>query len=340
VTLEEWAGEQLLVHRDPTSGTWIFIAMHSSKLGPSAGGTRMKVYASTQDALEDVLRLSEGMTSKSAVAGLPFGGGKGVLAVRELPHGEERRRLLHAYADVIESLRGRFWTGADMNTDERDMDVIGERTRYVFGRSPAQGGAGNSGPATARGVFHGIRASVAHVFGEDDLQGRTVVVQGAGAVGAQLVQLLVAAGAHAAVSDVDDARAAATGARVVPADSALETECDVYAPCASGGTLNAETIPRLRCRIVAGSANNQLAEPADAERLHARDILYAPDYVINAGGALYDGGIEALGWSEEQVEQALAGIGETLHEIYARSVAEGTTTAAAADALAATRLNA
>jgi leucine dehydrogenase len=340
VTLEEWNGDELVVRRHAASSAWMFIAMHSSKLGPSAGGARMKVYGSTAEALEDVLRLSSGMTYKSAVAGLPFGGGKAVLAVRELPTGEARRQLLHAYGDLIESLAGRFWTGADMNTDERDMDVIAERTRYVFGCSPAQGGAGNSGPATARGVFHGIRASVAHVFGSDDLRGRTVVVQGAGAVGAQLVQLLAAAGAEVLVSDVDDARAAATGARMVPAESALDTACDVYAPCAVGATVNAETIPRLRCRIVAGSANNQVAEPADAERLHAREILYAPDYVINAGGALYDGGIEALGWSDEEVEQALERIGETLREIFQRAEAEGITTAAAADALAAARLTA
>jgi leucine dehydrogenase len=334
----EWDGEEVLVRHDRPSGAWIFIALHSTRLGPAAGGTRLKVYEAPADGLRDVLRLAAGMTSKLAVAGLPFGGGKAVLAVPELPAGDARLRLLHVYADTVASLRGSYWTGPDMNTTARDMDVIGERMPYVFNRSPDHGGAGDPGAVTARGVFHGIRASVAHVLGSDELRGRSVLVQGAGSVGAELVRLLRETGAETLVSDIDERRAAATGARVVPAADALETECDVYAPCATGATLNRDSIPRLRCRIVAGSANNQLAEPVDAERLRERGILYAPDYVINAGGVLFGAGVEALGWDDGRVEEALVGIGGTLHEIFERADVEGITTAAAADALVAARL--
>jgi leucine dehydrogenase len=222
------------------------------------------------------------------------------------------------------------------------MDVIAERCSYVFSRSEANGGSGNPGPFTARGVYHGIRASCAHAFGSNDLAGRSVLVQGVGSVGAALAELLAADGASLLLSDVDDQRARdladRLGATVVAPDEAVTAECDVYAPCAMGATLNANTIPRLGARVVAGSANNQLAEPADSERLLEAGVLYAPDYVINGGGALYAAVREIRGWDEEQIERALAGIGEALSRIYERADAEGLTTLAAADALAAARL--
>jgi leucine dehydrogenase len=214
----------------------------------------------------------------------------------------------------------------------------------VFGRSLEAGGSGEPGPATARGVFHGIRASLEHALGSPELEGRKVLVQGVGSVGARLAELLAEARARVILTDVAAERASALaeriGADVVPPEQALETECDVYAPCATGGTLSADTIPHLRCRVVAGSANNQLAEPADADRLAERGILYAPDFVINAGGVFYNGGIEALGWDETRVERALEGIGDTLREIYERSAAEGISTGRAAEELAASRLKA
>lgn len=302
----------------------------------------MNVYDTPAEALLDAMRLSGAMTQKLAVAGLPFGGGKAVIAVPELPSGEQRRALLLRYADLVASLRGAFRTSSDMNTGEADMDVIGERTEYVFGRSVEAGGSGNPAPATAVGVYHGIRASLSHVFGSDDLQGRTVVVQGAGAVGSPLADELASAGASVLVADIDPWRADAVAARVggagLAADQVFETDCDVYAPCAVGGTLNVETVPRLRCRIVAGSANNQLAEPEAAALLHARGILYAPDYVINAGGAIAIVGLEQLGWSKSELDTALARIGETLRRTYERAAARGISTAAAADALAEERL--
>jgi leucine dehydrogenase len=258
--LERWDGEQAVIHRDPESGTWIFICMHSMRLGPAAGGTRMKVYDTPADGLEDAMRLSAGMTSKLAVADLGLGGGKAVLAVPQIPQGEERHVLLHRYGDMVASLGGSFITSSDVNTGEEDMDVIAERTEHVFGRSEAAGGAGDPGPFTARGVFHGIKATLAHAFGSGELSGRIVLVQGAGSVGGPLAEQLGHEGAAVIVADVDAARAqsvaAAAGGSTVEADAALELECDVYAPCALGATLSAATIPRLRCRIVAGSANN------------------------------------------------------------------------------------
>ncbi len=341
--LEEWDGEQAVIHRDRESGGWIFICMHSTQLGPAAGGTRLKVYDTPADGLQDAMRLSAGMTAKLAVADLGLGGGKAVLAVPKIPAGEERTALLHRYGDIVASLGGGFITSSDVGTGETDMDVIAERTEHVFGRSQAKGGAGDPGPFTAVGVFHGIKASLAQVFGSDDLSGRTVLVQGVGSVGAALAELLSRDGAVVLVADVDAKRAeklaSAIGGSAVEADRAIATECDVYAPCALGATLSAESIPQLRCRIVAGSANNQLAKPEAAELLHTAGILYAPDYVINAGGAIAINFLELNGRSQADVDAALAKIGGTLAEIYTRADTEGITTAAAADALAASRLS-
>jgi leucine dehydrogenase len=340
--LTAWDGETVVTRRDRESGAWIFICLHSTRLGPAGGGTRMKVYGSPPEALEDAMRLSAAMTRKLAVAGLPFGGGKAVIAVPEFPSGEQRRALFLRYADLVASLGGTFRTSSDMNTGEADMDVIGERTEYVFGRSVEAGGSGNPAPPTAAGIYHGIRASLTHVFGSDDLERRIVVVQGAGGVGSPLAEHLASAGASVVVADIDRARAQAVAGRVggsaIAADDVLETDCDVYAPCAMGGVLSTETVPRLRCRIVAGSANNQLAQPEAAELLRARGILYAPDYVINAGGAIALVGVEQLGWSRSERDAALARIGETLRQIYERADAQDISTAAAADFLAEERL--
>jgi leucine dehydrogenase len=340
--LERWDGEQAVIHRDRESGGWIFICMHSTQLGPAAGGTRLKVYDTPADGLRDAMRLSAGMTAKLAVADLGLGGGKAVLAVPKIPEGDERRALLHRYGDAVESLRGAFITSSDVGTGETDMDVIAERTEHVFGRSKAKGGAGDPGPFTAVGVFHGIKASLAHVYGNDDLAGRTVLVQGAGSVGGALAALLGHDGAAVLVTDVDAARAAtvaaAAGGSTLEPESALGAECDVYAPCALGATLSSASIPGLRCRIVAGSANNQLARTEDAELLQSAGILYAPDYVINAGGAIAINYLELHDRSQADVDEALAKIGDTLTEIYAQADTTGMTTAAAADALAASRL--
>jgi glutamate dehydrogenase/leucine dehydrogenase len=333
--LRGWDGEEAVIRYDEPSGAWIFVCVHSTALGPAGGGTRMRVYERPADGLADAMRLSQAMTVKMAVADCERGGGKAVLAVPELPTGEQRRALLLRYGQLVAALGGTYRTAGDRNIMPADLDIVHEPCPWVYG---TRGAGGNSGRGTARGVLHGIRASVEHVFGSPDLAGRSVLVQGAGSVGHDLARDLLAEGASVLVSDVDEARAAATGAQVVPAADALTTECDVYSPCAVGGTLSAATIPQLRCRIVAGSANNQLAEPEDAERLRAAGILYAPDYVVNAGGVIQLVGLDDRQWSEAELEEALAGIGDTLRRVYRDADEGGVTPAAAAERLAAERI--
>jgi leucine dehydrogenase len=340
--LRDWDGEEAVVRFDEPSGSWMFIGVHSTTLGPAAGGTRMKTYAEPAEGLRDVLRLSSAMTSKMAMASVPLGGGKGVLAVPEIPQGPGRRELLLRYGDLVESLHGTYVTACDMNTGPPDMDVIAERCSTVLGRTEANGGSGTSAPNTAVGVFHGIRASVAHAFGSDDLSGRSVAVQGVGAVGGPLSRMLAEAGARLTLADVDDVRAKELGeeldAEVVAADQIAEVPCDVFAPCATGGILNAETIPNLRCRVIAGAANNQLGEPGDAQRLAERGILYAPDYVVNAGGVIHLVSYEMLDEGDDEVAERLRRIGDTVGEVFVRAEADGISTGAAADALVAERL--
>jgi leucine dehydrogenase len=334
--LRSWDGEEAVIHYDRGSGAWMFVCVHSTVLGPAGGGTRLRVYAQPGDGLADAMRLSQAMTQKMAAAGVPRGGGKAVLAVPALPEGEARRALLLRYAELVTSLGGTFHTAGDMNITPADLDVVAERCPWVYGTT---GRGGNSGRGTARGVLHGIRASVEHVFGSPELAGCSVLVQGVG----DLARGLAQAGAEVLVSDLDPGLAAGVageiGAAVVAPADALATACDVFSPCASGGILGAGTISRLRCRLVAGSANNQLAEPADAERLHAAGILYAPDYVINAGGVLQLIGLEQLGWDEDELERSLAGIGDTLRDLYREADAAQITPEAAAERLVERRLS-
>ena len=268
--LRGWDGDEVVIRFDAATGSWMLIGVHSTRRGPAMGGTRMKAYATPEDALADVLRLSRAMTFKQAAANLPYGGGKAVLAVPAVPErgSPERRDLLLAYAALVDSLHGTYVTAADMNTGPPDMDVIGERTPHVLGRSHERGGSGDPGGGTAIGVFHGIRATCLRAFGSPDLDGRSILVQGAGSVGGRLLDLLHAEDARLLVSDVDGARAQEAATRVDaklvdPAD-AIGTEVDVFAPCATGPVLTPETIPMLACRAVAGAANNQLETEADA----------------------------------------------------------------------------
>jgi len=333
--LEAWDGEEVAVHFERDLATWMFVCVHSTRLGPASGGTRLKAYAEPGDGLRDGLRLSGAMTLKSAMAGLPLGGGKAVLAVPDIPQGGRRRELFHRYGDLVRSLGGTYMTACDMNTTERDMDVVGERCPYVFGRSLACGGSGSSGPATATGVFHGIRASVAHAFGSPDLEGRTVLIQGIGAVGRSLAEQLARAGARLMLTDTDQARAKeaaeALGAEVVAPEDAMRTVCDVFSPNATGGVLSPETIPELRCRIVAGAANNQLARAEDAALFGPLGILYAPDYVINAGGIIHLASLELFGEDQARRDERLLGIGEALTEVFESAAAENLSTGAAAE---------
>jgi leucine dehydrogenase len=344
--LEGWDGEELVVRHDGPTGAWMLIGVHSTVLGPAMGGTRLKSYALPEEAVDDVLRLSSAMTVKQATADLPYGGGKAVVAVPEIPAPgtDARRDLLLRYAEMVDSLHGTYVTAADMNTGEADMDTIGERTSHVLGRSRAAGGSGDPAAGTATGVFHGIRATVAHAMGAETVEGRSVLIQGVGSVGARLAELLHDDGADLLLADVDAARAEAVagrlGARTVPADEVIGTPCDVFAPCATGRVLTAETTPHLRCRIVAGAANNQLATPEDADRLAEAGIIYAPDFVINAGGVIHLAGSETLGWDEATMAKRLEAIGDTLADVYEAAAREGVSTAAAADRLARARIEA
>jgi leucine dehydrogenase len=341
--LAGWDGESVSIHRDRESGAWMFICVHSTALGKSGGGTRMKHYPGPGDALADGMRLAEAMTLKFACVGFPHGGGKAVIGLPtpELPQGAARTRLMREYGAFVNSLGGLFSCAPDINTSSADMDVIAEVTPYVFGKTPAAGGAGDTAPDTAVGVFHGIRATCRYALGSDDLSSRTVMVQGAGGVGGRLIELLVEAGATIIATDVDQRRLDALtkrGIRVVSPDAALTTECDVLAPCAVGGILNAETIPHLRCKAVAGGANNQLQSTSDADLLRDRGIPYAPDFVINAGGVLHGGGLEELHWTRTELDAKLAGIGDSVYEIFQRAERDGISTDAAARRIAQDRI--
>ena len=272
-----WDGESVSIHRDRQTGTLMFVCVHSTRLGPAAGGTRMKHYARPADALMDGMRLSEAMSLKFASVDFPHGGGKAVIALPtpEIPQGEARRRLMHEFGAFINSLRGLYSCAPDMNTSADDMDIIAEVTPYVFCKTEAAGGSGDTAPDTAVGVFHGIRASCRYTFGSDDLTGRAILVQGAGGVGGDLIELLLQAGAKVIVSDIDPKRLTTVqeqGAAVVPPESALTTPCDVLAPCAVGGIINRISIPDLQCKVIAGGANNQLENPSDADLVRERKI--------------------------------------------------------------------
>jgi glutamate dehydrogenase/leucine dehydrogenase len=340
--LRDWDGEELVARYDEPTETRMLIGVHSTVLGPAMGGARMKPYPSLDDAVRDALRLSQAMSMKQAAAGLPYGGGKAVLAVPSVPHpaSPERRAIVERYADLVEALHGTYVTAADMNTGPADMDLIGERTAHVLGRSPANGGAGDPGEGTAIGVFHAVRATCRHAFGTDDLNGRTVLVQGAGSVGHRLIQELLSGGASVLASDIDPARVAATGAKWVALEETLTTKCDVFAPCATGAVLNERTIPTLACAAVCGAANNQLETPEDAARLQERSIVYAPDYVANAGGVIWLAGYETLGWDDAHMRARLAGIEQTLDDVFADAEAAGITTGEAADRIARARIEA
>jgi len=344
--IREWDGETAIIHYDRPTGAWIFIAIHSTRLGPAVGGTRMKPYASVQAALQDAMRLAAGMTYKFATPGMPFGGGKAVIAIPADFEAQSRPSLLRRYGALIHQLGGLFSTGPDVGTSPADMDIIAETgAPYIFARTPAAGGAGDPGPFTARGVFAGIEETCEHLFGDISLVGRRMLVQGAGDVGAKLINYLCDAGATVAFSEVDEGAIRKVrddlGLEFVPPEVVYTTECDIFAPCALGGVLNADTIPQLKCRAVVGGANNQFATQEDAERLRARGILYAPDYVVNVGGAMAITSMEMKGWSQERAErEVVESVRRALRQIFEVASKEGITTDAAARQLAENRLSA
>lgn len=320
-----WDGEGVVVRHDAETGTWMFIALHDLTLGSGVGGCRMRVYPTPADGLRDAMRLAAGMTEKWAVIGFPVGGAKAVLAIPKPLEGAEREGLLRRFGRLVESLRGTYGTGEDLGTTPEDMAIVGEETRFAHGRREGEEPI-DPGPYTALGVFMGMRAALARVHGEPTFAGRSVLVQGVGDVGAPLAGLLARAGARVLASDVDARRAervaGEAGGDVVVPEEVYATSCDVLAPCAIGGVLSPDTVPRLRCRIVAGSANNQLAEDRVADDLHGRGILYVPDFVINAGGAialpLVDRGV-----GEDRIRSRIDRIQGVVDKILAEAAASG-----------------
>lgn len=343
--IKSWNGEAVVIRRDHETDAWIYIAIHSTRLGPATGGTRMKHYSDQKEALGDALKLAAGMTYKFAVPGIERGGGKAVISIPSGLTPDGRIGLLERYGTLIHQLGGLYYTGPDMGTSSEDMDVIARTgDPYVFCRTPACGGAGSSGPITAVGVFAAIQAACAHVFGTEALNDRKVLVQGTGSVGGKLIEYLRNAGAEVIFSDVDHACVQhyrdEAGLTCIEADAVYDTDCDVFAPCAFGGVVNADTIPRLKCRIIAGGANNQLTVPEDARRLKGKGILYAPDYVVNVGGAMGIPGMENMGWTTMDAERKVAeSVRSTLARIFETAEAENITTDEAAGKLAEANLS-
>ena len=330
------------MRRGRRSGLYTFVAVHSTVRGPALGGCRMWSYADAREALRDVLRLSHAMTYKMAVADLPLGGGKGVIMLA--PHtrlsGARRHLALLDFADTVAALDGRYITAEDVGTSSRDMSVIAQETRYVAGLSRSRGGSGDPSPFTALGVEYAIRASCERVFGSDSIKGRTVAVVGLGHVGSRVAKRCARAGARLVLADVDDRKrrlAEELGARWTTPERAFEAEIEILSPCALGGVLNDETVPRLRCRIIAGAANNQLADDRIADLLTARKILWAPDFVANAGGVISIA--EEFGrYDAARARKRVRGIADTLRRIFDDAEASGATTLTAAMELARRRL--
>jgi valine dehydrogenase (NAD+) len=277
--------EQVVFVSDAAVGLRGIIAVHSTALGPSLGGIRFWHYDTEEAALRDVLALSEAMSYKAAMAGLAQGGGKMVVRWDD-PHEARSERFLRAIGRAVDRLRGRYYAAEDVGASERDMDGVALETQFVTGVDPARGGSGDPSPMTAFGVMCGMQAACDVAFGSSDLRDRKVVVQGAGHVGAVLVDLLLDAGASVVAADVDRARAEALGVRTIAPDAVFDEDCDVLAPCALGGVLTVERATWLRAKVVCGAANNQLVDAAADDALAARGIVYAPDFVVNAGGII------------------------------------------------------
>ena len=331
--------ESVFFHRDPRSDLQAIVAIHSTALGPALGGCRWYPYTSEDEALNDVLRLSLAMTAKAAVAGLDLGGGKAVVIGD--PH-EKTPAQLEAYARFIDSLGGRYITATDVGTTSAEMDTIRGFTPHVVGVAESLGGGGDTSELTALTITEGMRAALDVAFGGDSFQDRHVVVLGVGKVGAKVARIAKERGARVTVSDVREEAVStlATELDVETVDpaAALETECDVLSPNALGGMLNPDTIPLLRCRVVCGGANNQLRlDPDDARYLAARDIVYAPDYVVNSGG-LISAAVERDGFDAARARELAGHVFDTTRSLLTSARAEGISTAEAAQNLVAARL--
>jgi glutamate dehydrogenase/leucine dehydrogenase len=332
--------EEVVFGSDPESGLKTIIAIHSTALGPALGGTRFYPYGSEDEALEDVLRLSQGMSMKAAAAGLDLGGGKAVII------GDHRKmkseRLWRAYGRVVDSLQGRYITAEDVGTDAQDMELIRRETPWVVGVPVEEGGSGDPSPATARGIMAAIRATSRFLWGDEDLSGRRVAVMGVGKVGTDLVRRLHENGAKVTVADVYppslERVRSEYGVDIVEPDEVFDVECDIFSPCSLGGALNVDTVPRLKTQAVVGSANNQLATPEDGQRLAERDILYAPDFVVNAGG-LINVNEELRGYTVDKAAAHIDRIYDNTLRVLEQSRERGTTPVETAISLAEERIH-
>jgi leucine dehydrogenase len=310
-TIFQGEHEQVVFFTDPASGLKSIVAIHNTQLGPALGGCRMWKYDSTEQAVEDVLRLSKGMTYKAAVAGLNLGGGKAVIIAD--PKKDKSEALFRSFGSFVDCLGGRYITAEDVGTDVNDMEYIFMETNNVVGVAETHGGSGDPSPWTAKGVLEGIRACVEHRMGKSELKGLSVAVQGTGNVGGHLVELFADSGMKVFICDIDRKRCEqiaeshSGSVSVVSPDEIYDLDVDIFCPSALGAVLNEKTIPRLKCEIVAGSANNQLATPECGDELFKRKILYAPDYAINAGG-LMNVSIELEGYDERRANRMIRNI--------------------------------
>jgi leucine dehydrogenase len=329
--------ERIIFCHDAQTGLKAIIAIHSTALGPAAGGTRLWAYESDDAALHDALRLSQGMSYKNAMAGLKFGGGKAVII--KTPDFNGTHALYEKYGEFVDQLNGSYVTAEDVGMSVEIMETVARKTKYVSGLSPKEGHAGGDpSPKTAFGIFKGIEAAIAFQLGRDSLDGITVAVQGVGHVGYHLCKYLAEAGAKLAVADIDEARVKQVcdefGAAAVASDEIVAYQADVLAPCALGATISAESIPSLRATIVAGGANNQLETPQDGQQLADAGILYAPDYVINGGGIINVASEYYDDADDDEVMRRVAAIGPRLTGIFEAAKQSGKPTNVVADEMA------
>ncbi|MGD2216850.1 MAG: Glu/Leu/Phe/Val dehydrogenase [Gemmatimonadales bacterium] len=334
--MNEYDHEQVVFYREPSIGYLGIIAIHDTTLGPALGGTRFWNYNSEDEALTDVLRLSLGMTYKAAVAGLNLGGGKSVIIGD--PNTPRREMVFRAHGRAVETLKGRYITAEDVGTSVEDMDYVHMETEHVVGIA---GRSGDPSPVTAYGTYQGMKACALEKYGDDSLKGKTVAVQGVGHVGYYLCENLAAEGTKLIVTDIAEDKVARCvddfGAEAVQPDAIYGVDAEIFAPCALGAIVNSETIPQLKCDIIAGAANNQLATYEDGKAVQERDILYAPDYVINAGG-LINVYSELADWSTDRSKRKAGEIYQTLLEVFELAREEKLTTGEAADRIAERRI--
>jgi len=335
-TLAEMGHEEIVMCSDPSVGYKGILAIHSTKLGPALGGTRFWQYATDEEAITDALRLSRGMTYKNAVAGLHLGGGKSIIIGDNKTR--DREKIFRAHGRFVQTLGGRYITAEDVGTSMKDMSYVQMETKHVAGLA---GKSGDPSPVTAHGVFRAVQASANRKWGSDSLEGKTVAIQGCGSVGSYLAKELHEAGAKLIVSDIDAAKtekvSKATGAKVVKGNAIFTAVADIFSPCALGGIINDKTIPKLKVEIVAGGANNQLLEERHGDELQRRGILYAPDYVANAGGVINVYG-EVAGWDAQRALDKADDIYDTILKVFDIAEAKKIPTYEAADRLAELRL--